>query len=90
VIGSEGTAVSGAFDPNTMLGKFDVYGSGKTMCFPLVDMASNAAITNGMTVEQLKEVVAGADPAVDVDVLTTDQTGASRAGKTSMGACLAR
>lgn len=90
VIGSEGTAVSGAFDPNTMLGKFDVYGSGKAMCFPLVDMASNAAITNGMTVEQLKEIVAGANPAVDLDVLTSDQTGASREGKTSMGACLAR
>lgn len=90
VIGYEGTTISGAFDPTTMLGTFGLYGAGKTMCYPLIDMPANPAIANGMTVEQLKEMVAGANPAVDESYLFADQTGASRTGASSMGACMVK
>ena len=73
-----------------MLGTFGLYGDGKTMCYPLIDMPANAAIASGMTVEQLKEVVAGANPAVDESYLLMDQAGASRTGTSSMGACMVK
>jgi len=84
LLDASGTVVNGqVFDPATMLGAFEDNG-GRTKTIML--SASSPAATLGMTSALLETLASQYSPAIDPDIITKDQIGSSRSGKTAMGA----
>ena len=81
-----GNEVSGqAFDPATMLGAFANNGGVGYTC--LLTGSANPAETLGMTSAQLSTLGLNFEPVIAENVMTFDQLGKTRVGKTSIGAC---
>lgn len=75
---STGAAVSGwSFAYSTMMAEFGLWG-GKTKTCPLIEGASNPAISQGMTSDALEGVGAALNPPVPSSVFATDQRGKDR------------
>lgn len=84
VYDATGGLVSSAFDPVTMLGTLSDNG-GKTSTIALTG-TDNPAVNNGMTASDLSNLGLGYTPVISADVITFDQRGVSRQGKTAIGA----
>ena len=83
---ASGTVVNGqVFDPATMLGGFEDNG-GRTKTVML--LASSPAATLGMTSALLETLASQYNPVIDLDIITKDQIGSSRSGKSAMGAVI--
>lgn len=84
LLDANGAVITGVtFDAATMLGTLTDNG-GRTQTSML--SSSSPAATHGMTAAQLEELTAGYNPPIDTEIILKDQTGASRSGKTAMGA----
>ena len=68
---------SWTFNATTMLGAFGFNG-GVTMTYPLVDIETNPACSQGMSVSQLVSVGSSLSPAVDPSIFNKDQRGKDR------------
>lgn len=73
VYGAAAELTSASFAPSTMLGTLD------GVVFPLVG-EGNPALTMGMPVAELKNLVSGYDPEMDKEQLGRDQKGNTRSG----------
>lgn len=73
------------FDFATMLGTLTNGGALGENC-QLLGGASNPATNKGMTTTVLETLGTGYNPAIDASMITKDQNGKSRSGKTSIGA----
>lgn len=86
VYDAEGNEISGlTFDAATMLGALTNNGAKGETC-QLLGGDSNPATTKGMNSADLQTLGTGYTPAIDADIITKDQNGKSRTGKTSIGA----
>lgn len=74
------------FDYSTMLAPFAKNGAQTSNCLLLGD--DNPAATLGMSFTQLTTLGIGFDPAISESIITVDQLGKSRSGKTAIGACV--
>lgn len=74
------------FDAATMLGALTNNGGQTMTCLLLGE--NNPAVTLGMSSTQLSTLAIGFDPAILESIITFDQLGKSRAGKTAIGACV--
>lgn len=84
LLDATGAVITGVpFDAATMLGTLTDNG-GRTQTSML--SFSSPATTLGMTATQLEELAAGYNPPLDTEIILKDQTGASRSGKSAMGA----
>jgi len=87
---NEGSGVGGwNFNAATMLGSLGLYNGGTTRTFPLITGANNPAITQGMTVAELKQQASALNPVVADDIVSADQNGTARTGR-SIGASTAQ
>lgn len=85
VYNADGMAVAGAaFDPASMLSPLGDNGGATKTCVLLGD--ANPARQYGMSASELKILGETLDPAFGEAVSAIDQTGASRTGKTVIGA----
>jgi len=86
VYDGSGVEVAGqSFDPSTMLAPLAKNGSTYS-CLLLGD--TNPAATLGMSAAQLLAIGLGFDPVIEEGIITYDQLGLNRSGKTSIGACV--
>ncbi len=87
VYGADGNATPGlTFDHMAMIRALEDNGGKTRTC--LLTGANNPAQTNGMSSEQLKTLGAEFDPPLEESIITNDQIGLSRTGKTVIGACV--
>lgn len=88
VYNASGSEISGiTFDYATMLGSLANNGGSTETCIPL-NIASNPALTHGMSSDALKELGTNYVPVIATDIITRDQIGKSRSGKTVIGAAV--
>lgn len=86
VYDGSGTEVAGkTFDPATMLAPLAKNGNAYSC---LLIGENNPATTMGMSVAQLLAVGLGFDPVIEEGIITYDQLGLNRSGKTVIGACV--
>lgn len=86
VLDNEGEVISGeTFDPSTMISTLEDNGGRTETC---MISSSSPAASKGMNVDLLKALAIKFTPPIDIDIITKDQIGNSRDGKTFMGAVL--
>ncbi len=79
LLNDEGGTVAGwTFSASGMLGSYDYYHGASTQTFPLTESDDNPAINQGMSYEELSSIASGFSPAVDSEILKTDQNGLVR------------
>ncbi len=89
LVDESGAAVSGwTFSASSMLGTYGFYHGASTQTFPLTESADNPALDQGMTYAELSGLAASFSPAVDPEIIGTDQNGLSRS-RNSIGAVTA-
>lgn len=87
VYGADNAAIPGlTFDYSSMIGALADNGGKTATC--LLTGTDNPARTNGMSSDDLKIFGTQLDPSVGEEIITSDQIGLSRIGKTVMGACV--
>ena len=87
VYDASGVEVSGqAFDPATMLAPFANNGGIGYTC--LLTGSGNPAETLGKTAAELTILGMNFDPVISDEIITFDQLGKTRVGKTAIGACV--
>lgn len=87
VYGADNKVISGLkFDYTTMLGTLADNGGTSRTCLLLG--TDNPAKANGMTSDALINLGKSMEPIVESEIVTKDQIGLSRVGKTYMGACV--
>lgn len=79
------TSGSWNFNAATMLGAFGLNG-GVTMTYPLIDLPTNPACDQGMTVSELTGAGSSITPAVEASVFNKDQRGKDRTSN-YIGSC---
>ena len=70
-----------SFNAETMLGAYGTVPGGITPCFPLVESADNPAVAGGLDAAGLADVAGSFVPPVDGALLSSDQNGSARTGK---------
>ncbi len=70
-----------SFNAETMLGAYGTVPGGITPCFPLVESADNPAVDGGLDAAGLADVAGSFVPPVDGALLSSDQNGSARTGK---------
>lgn len=87
VYDNSGIEVAGkVFDYTTMLAPLAKNGGQTSTC--LLTGENNPAVTLGMSSAQLLILGIGYDPMIAEGIITFDQTGLTRSGKTTIGACV--
>ncbi|WP_313380078.1 BACON domain-containing protein [Proteiniphilum saccharofermentans] len=87
VYGADKTVIPGlTFDHTSMIGTLEDNGGKTRTC--LLTGSNNPALTNGMSSDELKAFGEEFNPPVEEAIITNDQIGLSRVGKTVMGACV--
>src|SRR5690606_32837484 len=86
LLDDNGAVISGqSFNFETMLGNFANHG-GYAETIPL--SSSSPAATRGLSASQLENLGNTYTPTIPAEVITYDQTGASRSANTAMGATI--